>query len=373
MKLNLALAAALSLSNTNVVSISADTLAAEEIEELNTLFAEEIHLEEQNEEILDELSSLTQTRFDVGGGGEEEEGEMVAQSDTLEGEEEGGDIVLNFDAPDLRVEDEEFFDELPEEDGVVPIMVSEEATYTTSAMEEEEEVAHVPTKHELHHAAKIAAKANKHPDMLSKAHSMKSVEKKHSKAAKATHGSKGSKRGKMGKAHLSMPTHSGKANKMPIHHEAKTQKTPSTATVKSTSQSVSSSSKANKATTDSTEAVPMPIEAPVPAVEDDDVTELNMEPVPRTPDVSPAHNHVGTDTSELNGRLKQEMAEVMLGDTSHVGKGHSQSNENVAALDLLRAKSDAAAQSNGGSVVGRSVIVGGVCLVGSILYGMTMV
>ena len=359
MKLNLALAAALSLTNNNnIVSISADTLAAEEIEELNTLFAEEIHLEEQNEEIIQELNSLSQTRFDIGGG-EEEEGEE---------EEEGGDIVLNFDAPDLRVEDEgEEFDELPE-DGIA---------YTTSAMEEEdnssneeEEVVHVPTKHELHHAAKIAAKANKHHDMLSKAHSMKSVEKKHSKAAKAVHGSKGSKRGKMGKAHLSMPTtHSGKANKMPIHHEAKTQKTPSKPTVKSTSQSASSS-KANKATdSSSTEAAPMPIEAPVPAEEDDDVTELNMEPVPRTPDVSPAH-HTGVDTSKLNGRLKQEMAEVMLGDTSHVGKGHSQSNENVAALDLLRAKSDAAAQSNGG-VVGRSVgIVGGVCLVGSILYGM---
>jgi len=368
MKLNLALAAALSLSNTNIVSISAE-LAAEEIEELNTLFAEEIHLEEQNEEILNELSELTQTRFDIGGGEEEEEVDMVAQSDTLEGgEEEGGDIVLNFDAPDLRVEDEEGegYDELPE-DGIA---------YTTSAMEEdnssneEEEAVHVPTKHELHHAAKIAAKANKHHDMLSKAHSMKSIEKKHSKAAKAVHhDSKGSKRGKMGKAHLSMPTtHSGKANKM-VEHEAKTHKSPSTATVKSTSQSASSSSKANKAT-DSTEAVPMPIEAPVPAEGDDDVTELNMEPVPRTPDVPAAHNHVGTDTSELNGRLKQEMAEVMLGDTSHVGKGHSQSNENVAALDLLRAKSDAA-QSSGGSVVGRSVgIVGGVCLVGSILYGM---
>lgn len=361
MKLNLALAAALSLSNNNIISVSAE-LAAEEIEELNTLFAEELHLEEQNEEILDELSSLTQTRFDIGDGEEEEESEMVAQSDTLEGEEEGGDIVLNFDAPDLRVEDEgEGYDELPE-DGIA---------YTTSAMEEDnsdEEVVHTPTKHELHHAAKIAAKANKHHDMLSKAHSMKSVEKKHSKAAKAVHhGSKGSKRGKMGKAHLSMPAHSGKANKMAIHHEAKTQKAPSSAVKKSTSQSASSSSKANKATDSNTEAVPMPIEAPVPAEEDDDVTELNMEPVPRTPDVSPAHQ--GVDTSELNGRLKQEMAEVMLGDTSHVGKGHSQSNENVAALDLLRAKSDAAAQSNGG--VGRSVgIVGGVCLVGSILYGM---
>jgi len=372
MKLNLALAAALSLANNNIVSVSADTLAAEEIEELNTLFAEEIHLEEQNEEILDELNSLTQTRFDIGGGEEEEEGEMVAQSDTLEGEE-GGDIVLNFDAPDLRVEDEEGegYDELPD-DGIA---------YTTSAMEEdnssdEEEAVHVPTKHELHHAAKIAAKANKHHDMLSKAHSMKSVEKKHSKAAKATHhGSKGSKRGKMGKAHLSMPTHSGKANKMtePIHHEAKTHKTPS-ATVKSTSQSASSSSKANKATTDvsTEEAMPVPMPVEEETSGDDDVTELNMEPVPRTPDVSPAHQ--GVDTSELNGRLKQEMAEVMLGDTSHVGKGHSQSNENVAALDLLRAKSDAAAQSSGGSVVGRSVgIVGGVCLVGSILYGMTMV
>ena len=360
MKLNLALAAALSLSNNaNIVSISAEsTLAAEEIEELNTLFAEELHLEEQNEEIIQELEQLEQTRFDIGGGGEEEEGEMVAQSDTLAGGEEGGDIVLNFDAPDLLVEEE------GEEDGIA---------FTTSAMEkssssDEEEVVHIPTKHELHHADKIA-KANKHHDMLSKAHSMKSTEKKHSKAAKAVHhGSKGSKRGKMGKAHLSMPTsHSGKANKMPIHHEAKTHKTPSNSnTVKSTSQSASSSSKANKSTTNSTEAVPMPI--PVPAAEDDDVTELNMEPVPRTPDVSPAHQ--GVDTSELNGRLKQEMAEVMLGDTSHVGKGHSQSNENVAALDLLRAKSDAAAQSNGG-VVGRSVgIVGGVCLVGSILYGM---
>ena len=71
MKLNLALAAALSLTNTNVVSVSADTLAAEEIEELNTLFAEELHLEEQNEEIIQELSSLSQTRFDIGGGGEE--------------------------------------------------------------------------------------------------------------------------------------------------------------------------------------------------------------------------------------------------------------------------------------------------------------
>jgi len=363
MKLNLALAAALSLTN-NVVSVSAEsTLAAEEIEELNTLFAEELHLEEQNEEILGELNSLSQTRFDIGGG-EEEEGEE---------EEEGGDIVLNFDAPDLRVEDEEGegYDELPE-DGIA---------YTTSAMEEEdnssneeEEVVHVPTKHELHHAAKIAAKANKHHDMLSKAHSMKSVEKKtHSKAAKAIHhGSKGSKRGKMGKAHLSMPHSSGKANKMPIHHEAKTQKAPSSAVKKSTSQSASSSSKANKATDSNTESVPMPIEAPVPAEGDDDVTELNMEPVPRTPDVSPSHQ--GVDTSALNGRLKQEMAEVMLGDTSHVGKGHSQSNENVAALDLLRAKSDAAAQSSGGSVVGRSVgIVGGVCLVGSILYGLTMV
>jgi len=372
MKLNLALAAALSLSNNNVISISAE-LAAEEIEELNTLFAEEIHLEEQNEEILEELSSLSQTRFDVDPlVEEEEEGEMELQSDTLAGgEEEGGDIVLNFDAPDLRVEDEGGgeYDELPEY-GIA---------YTTSAMEEEdnssneeEEVVHVPTKHELHHAAKIAAKANKHHDMLSKAHSMKSVEKKHSKAAKAIHhGSKGSKRGKMGKAHLSMPTHSGKANKMTepsMKHEGKTHKTPS-ATVKSTSQSASSSSKANKATTNSTEeAMPMPIEAPVPAEEDVDVTELNMEPVPRTPDVSPAHQ--GVDTSALNGRLKQEMAEVMLGDTSHVGKGHSQSNENVAALDLLWAKSDAAAQSSGG-VVGRSVgIVGGVCLVGSILYGM---
>jgi len=369
MKLNLALAAALSLSNNNVISISAE-LAAEEIEELNTLFAEELHLEQQNEEIIQELSSLTQTRFDVDPLVEEEEGEMVAQSDTLEGgEEDGGDIVLNFDAPDLRVEEEgEGYDELPE-DGIA---------YTTSAMEEdnssddeEEEAVHVPTKHELHHAAKIAAKANK--DMLSKAHSMKSVEKKHSKAAKAIHhGSKGSKRGKMGKAHLSMPTHSsGKANKMvePIHHEAKTQKTPS-ATVKSTSQSASSS-KANKVTDSSTEeAMPVPMPVEEESSGNDNVTELNMEPVPRTPDVSPAH-HTGVDTSELNGRLKQEMAEVMLGDTSHVGKGHSQSNENVAALDLLRAKSDAAAQSNGGVVGRRSVgIVGGVCLVGSILYGM---
>lgn len=365
MKLNLALAAALSLTNNaNIFSVSAeDTLAAEieGLEQLETLIAEvnteEIALEEQIEELSSSLEiekndesieeNLLQTRFDV-----IEEGS----------DEEGGDIVLDFDAADLRVEDEEEgYDELPEGEGG-------DIAYTASAMDEPSEEVHTPTKHQLHHAAKIA-KANKHHDMLSKAHSMKSTEKKHSKAAKAVHGSKGSKRGKMGKAHLSMPTsHSGKANKMAIHHEAKTQKTPSKSnTVKSTSQSASSS-KANKSTTNSTEAVPMPI--PVPAAEDDDVTELNMDPVPRIPDVKPTPQ--GVDTSALNGRLKQEMAEVMLGDTSHVGKGHSQSNENVAALDLLRAKSDAAAQSNGGSAVGRSVGYGivGVCLVGSILYGM---
>ena len=106
------------------------------------------------------------------------------------------------------------------------------------------------------------------------------------------------------------------------------------------------------------------------------IDENTTEPVPRA----------GTDTSTMtsdNSEYKKEVAELILsglgvcgnledttGQSINIGKGHQQ-NQNVEALDLLREKAEAkkAALANG-SVGRSSLFVGGVCLLGSIVYGL---
>ena len=123
MKLNLALATTAALAVTNNVAATNVTAAEKELEEVKEMVAEE-------QEMLAKLEALDLTRFD-----------------TSAAEESDVDVVIDFDAPDLR-----------QEDGVaepVPVLISAEP-------DDEEDI--VPLTSESEHITTLKeGKAKKPP------------------------------------------------------------------------------------------------------------------------------------------------------------------------------------------------------------------
>lgn len=329
MKLSLALAATTALAITNNVAATNAT----ELAEVKEMVVEEI-VEEQGMLAKLEALDLTHTRFDVP-------------------EERDGDVVIDFDAPDLGVR---------QEDGVaeaVPVLISAEpdtseeiiATSATTTLKEGK-AKKPPKSHQ---------KKTKSPSAYSKSSSL-DAPPVHTKAGKSKPDHKG-KSSKRAKSH-SMPYDSLEP---PAKHHPRPDSKAHKGTV--TSNSTTTETMATEPAVEEPAESPVMIPEPSEPIDENNATE----PVPRT----------GADTSDLtsdNEMYKQEVAELIMsglgvsgnleetGQSINIGKGHQQ-NQNVEALDLLREKAEAKKAANG-SVGRSSLFVGGVCLLGSIVYGL---
>ena len=357
MKLNLALATTAALAFTN--NVAATVVAAEEeLEEVKEMVAEE-------QVMLAKLEALDLTRFD-----------------TSAAEESDGDIVIDFDDPDLG-EPVAVSSELRQEDGVaepVPVLISAEP--------DDEEVI-VPLTSEAEHTTLKEGKAKKptkshhkktkSPSAYSKSSSLEAPPV-HTKSGKSQlvgksekpvdHKGKSSKRAK---SH-SMSYEEGWNGPPAKHHPRPDSKAHKGTYVTSSNSTTTETMATEPAIEEPAEEYPDMTTTPPPEYPEP-IDENTTEPVLR-----------GTDTSDMtsdNSEYKKEVAELILsglgvggnledttGQSINIGKGHQQ-NQNVEALDLLREKAEAkkAALANG-SVGRSSLVVGGVCLLGSIVYGL---
>ena len=347
MKLNLALATTAALAFTNNVAATDVTAAEEELEEVQEMVAAE-------QVMLAKLEALGITGLD-----------------TSAAEESDGDIVIDFDDPDLGEP------ELRQEDGVaepVPVLISAEP--------DDEEVI-VPLTSEAEHTTLKEGKAKKPTKSHhKKTKSPSAYSESSSLEAPPVHT-------KSGKSQLV-----GKSEK-PVDHKGKSSKR-----AKSHSMSYDApakhhprpDSKAHKGTyVTSSNSTTTETMATEPAIEEpDEYPDMTTTPPPEYPEPIDENTTEpvlrGTDTSDMtsdNSEYKKEVAELILsglgvsgnledttGQSINIGKGHQQ-NQNVEALDLLREKAEAkkAALANG-SVGRSSLVVGGVCLLGSIVYGL---
>ena len=346
MKLNLALATTAALAITNNVAATNVTAAEEELKEVEEMVAAE-------QVMLAKLEALGVTGLG-----------------TSAAEESDGDIVIDFDDPDLGEP------ELRQEDGVaepVPVLISAEP-------DDEEEVIVPPATTTLKEGKakkppKSHHKKTKSPSAYSKSSSL-DAPPVHTKAGKSQlvgksekpdHKGKSSKRAK---SH-SMPYEEGWKGPPAKHHPRPDSKAHKGTYVTSSNSTTTETMATEPAIEEPAEYPDMTTPPPLEPID-----ENTTEPVPRA----------GTDTSDMtsdNSAQKKEVAELILsglgvsgnledttGQSINIGKGHQQ-NQNVEALDLLREKAEAkkAALANG-SVGRSSLFVGGVCLLGSIVYGL---
>lgn len=389
MKLNLALATTAALAITNdIVSAQGDLTIEGLNDEVQELEAKENMILDAIDSIADEIHSNTE-RFNT---------EPIQISTPMERQD--GDLELDFEADDLGPQagdggdgeidilmEPEYIEEGPpgEEEELVEGGPPEEEHIMTITHATEHDM--VPLSQTVHHGPHPpkAPKAEKLPQLNSKAQGVKTKEQSmkykeqlppssdimKAKAAKSTHG-KSAKRGKKG-THPPVDQYQpaadgkGKAYKQP-------------------NMSMDSKSQKNI----SSESIPPP--PPPPHTDDEETIHLespseddeetsNDDIVDHNPDSGgaarmpdPVPGPQGIDTSDLKAddeKFKQEIISALGGAGGNtIGKGHQKSQENVGTLELLRAKSEAAEKASNGSAGRYGGIVGGLCLLGSVVYAV---
>lgn len=397
MKLNLALATTAALAITNdIVSAQGDPDMTIEVlnDEVQELEAKENMILDAIDSIADEIHSNTE-RFDT------EPIQISTPMDRQGGDDEEGDFVIDFEADDLGPQagdggdgeidilmEPEYIEEGPpgEEEELVEGGPPEEEHIMTITHATEHDM--VPLSQTVHHGPHPpkAPKAEKLPQLHSKAQGVKTKEQSmkykeqlppssdimKAKAAKSTHG-KSAKRGKKG-THPPVDQYqpaadgTGKAYKQPnMSMDSKSQKN-------SSSESIPPPPPPPHTDDEETIHLESPTEDDEETSNDDIVDHIPEESggVARMPDSVPGPQ--GIDTSDLKADDKKFKQEIILalggagGNT--IGKGHQKSQENVGTLELLRAKSEAAEKASNGSAGRYGGIVGGLCLLGSVVYAV---